>query len=178
LLSPYRGNGVAASLVNALLFATPPEHSPASRTGEGDGSRYQVSKLVKHYNIRSVTAHVHEANDEGLKWYIARGFQVEDGVIENYYRRLKPTGARVVKLALQWRDDDDDNEGIIMPNEKCEEHKEESAYDGDDEDWEKVEAEDEDEKQDHGVRPFTDSRILDIEEGSSRKRKAEEEPLR
>lgn len=177
LLSPYRGNGVAASLLDALLFATPPGHSLASRTEEGDGAGYQVSKLVRHYSIRSVTAHVHEANDEGLKWYMARGFQVEDGVIENYYRRLKPSGARIVKLALQWRDDDEDNEGTVLSNENCKEQNEESLYDGDDEDWEKVEAEDEDEKQDHGVRPFTESRILDIEEGSNRKRKAEEEPL-
>ncbi|OJJ80180.1 GNAT family N-acetyltransferase [Aspergillus glaucus CBS 516.65] len=178
LLSPYRGNGVAAFLLNALLFAMPPEHSLASRTGEGDDVGYQVSKLVKHYNIRSVTAHVHEANDEGLKWYMARGFQVEDGVIENYYRRLKPTGARIVKLALQWKDDEEDDEGISgLSNGGEEQSEEESPYDGDDEDWEKVEAEDEDEKQDHGVQPFTDSRIFDVDDGGSRKRKAEEEPL-
>lgn len=178
LLSPYRGNGVAASLINALLFDTPPGHSSASRAGEGDGAGYQVSKLVKHYNIRSVTAHVHEANDEGLKWYIARGFQVDNGVIENYYRRLKPTGARIVKLVLQWKDGEEDDEGIAGLNNGGEEqNEEEGLYDGDDEDWEKVEAEDEDEKQDHGVRPFTDSRILDVDERGSRKRKAEEEPL-
>ncbi|EYE93158.1 GNAT family N-acetyltransferase [Aspergillus ruber CBS 135680] len=178
LLSPYRGNGVAASLLNALLYATPPGHSSASRTGEGGGAGHQVSRLVKHYNIRYVTAHVHEANDEGLKWYMARGFQVEDGVIEKYYRRLNPSGARIVKLALQWKDDDEDDEGISgLKNGGEEQNKEESPYDGDEEDWEKVEAEDEDEKQDHGVRPFTDSRILDVDEGGSRKRKAEEEPL-
>ena len=170
LLSPYRGNGVAASLINSLLFAMPP----------GDGSTLEsaeVSGLVKHYNIRSITAHVHEANDDALRWYIARGFQVQNGVIENYYRRLKPSGARIVKLTLQWS-----NEGNTESQEKKDEGPkdgnqdiEKSSHDGDDEDWEKIEAED-DEHEDHGVQLITDSKLLDIDEGGSRKRKAEGEP--
>lgn len=58
LLSPYRGHGVAAALLNSLLFAVPPG-------SKGPG---KVSDLVRHYNIRSVSAHVHEANEDGLSW--------------------------------------------------------------------------------------------------------------
>ena len=47
-----------------------------------------------------VYAHVWEANAEGLDWYIKRGFTVEDGVVEGYYRRLKPDGARVVRRTI------------------------------------------------------------------------------
>lgn len=178
LLSPYRGNGVAASLLNSLLFAVPPGRHSTSKSSEGDNVGYQVSGLVKHYNIRFVTAHVHEANEEALEWYIARGFQVQEGVIENYYRRLRPTGARVVKLNLQW--DHEEEDGAIVSGSKDEKpddqnNGEQGAYDGDDEDWEKVEAEDEDEQENHGVQPFTGSKILDGD-GGSRKRKADDEP--
>ncbi|KAJ5612128.1 hypothetical protein N7510_005322 [Penicillium lagena] len=159
LLSPYRGHGVAASLLNSLLFASPPD-------SEG---KYRVSELVKHYNIRSVTAHVHEANEEGLNWYIARGFQVESAVVEGYYRRLQPSGARIVRLAVQWSEEDehtsamgDDTCNTTLPN------------DPDDEDWEKVEAEDGDEG-DHGVQPLNESRVWDRDDPGSRKRKAEED---
>lgn len=181
LLSPYRGTGVAASLLNSLLFATPPGRMAASEADQDDGAGYRVSRLVKHYNIRSVTAHVHEANDEALQWYIARGFEVQEGVVQNYYRRLKPSGARIVKLVLQWNNDDEVDDGLVILKEG-EDVKEQTAdqlspYDGDDEEWEKVEAEDEDEKEDHGVRPITGYRALERDESGSRKRKAEEEPL-
>ncbi|KAL1849461.1 hypothetical protein Plec18170_007368 [Paecilomyces lecythidis] len=176
LLSPHRGHGVAASLLNSILFSKPPS--------SGVKPPYRVSDLVKHYNIRSVTAHVHEANDEGLQWYTARGFKVEDGVVEGYYRRLKPTGARIVRLELDWDDGDDDEA------QKKEEEQNKSANsssqqqvasaadkgeaDGDD-DWEKVEAEDGDEQEDHGIESFGDSHILDPEELPNRKRKADSE---
>lgn len=165
LLSPYRGNGVAAALLNSLLF------SDASKQPA------QVSELVRHYNIRTVSAHVHEANDDALKWYVARGFQVQDTVVENYYRRLKPSGARIVKLFLQWTSDEKagpQGEEVPEPLDGKQDVVEQGSYDGDDEDWEKVEAEgeDEDERQDHGVQLLTDSKVLDPDEGGSRKRKA------
>ncbi|PYH45391.1 GNAT family N-acetyltransferase [Aspergillus saccharolyticus JOP 1030-1] len=152
LLSPYRGCGVAASLLNSLLYAPPSCSAPATPK-----SSPRVSDLVKHYNIRTVTAHVHEANEDGLKWYLARGFQLEEGVVENYYRRLKPSGARIVKLVLQWNDD----EHVHVGNQ--------NQY------WEKVEAEDEHE--DHGVQPLldSDSKLLEVDGCVSRKRKADEE---
>ncbi|KAA8643459.1 hypothetical protein EYZ11_001430 [Aspergillus tanneri] len=181
LLSPYRGCGIAASLLNSLLFSTPPSSFSSS---SGPRLTYRVSPLVKHYNIRTITAHVHEANDEGLKWYIARGFKVEDGVVENYYRRLKPSGARIVKLTLQW--DNDDPDVCTSPESRVPNQLEQPVDDGnlasreeedddDDDDWEKVEADDDD---DLGVRPFSGSKLLDADDSMRRKRKANDEPQR
>ncbi|KAL4740736.1 hypothetical protein BDV11DRAFT_213984 [Aspergillus similis] len=145
LLSPYRGCGIAASLLNSLLFASAPT------TKVSVPPDYELSDLVKHYNIRSVTAHVHEANEDGLKWYISRGFQVEEEIVENYYRRLKPSGARIVKLQLQRDYTDNDDDG-----------------DDDDDGWEKVEAEDDIELEQLGVQSLTGSTLLD---GSARKKR-------
>lgn len=143
---------------------------------------YRVSGLVKHYNIRSVTAHVHEANDEGLHWYAARGFKVEDGVVEGYYRRLNPTGARIVRLELDWEDDDyiqtkeeGRNESTTSSSAQQEVDAGEKERDDGDDDWEKVEAEDGDDQEDHGIENFGDSHILDPEELPNRKRKADSE---
>ncbi|BDD61581.1 hypothetical protein MPDQ_004594 [Monascus purpureus] len=147
LLSPYRGNGVATSLLNSLLFSSP---SPDSKASSGNS---EVSDLVKHYNIRTVTAHVHEANEEGLNWYIARGFHVEDCVVEGYYRRLNPSGARIVKLTMQWEYEDGE-ESPAKIQKLCDDDSAsqngKSKYrnvvhdnqDDDDDDWEKVEVED------------------------------------
>ncbi|PWY75893.1 GNAT family acetyltransferase [Aspergillus eucalypticola CBS 122712] len=173
LLSPYRGCGIAASLLDSLLYSS---SSLSSSTSSDPRPDQQVSDLVKHYNIRTVTAHVHEANEDGLKWYIARGFKVEDGIVENYYRRLKPSGAKIVKLVLQWTDAPKEE---ILPINKRQDQRKAPGGD-DDDDWEKVEAEDGDDEEDHGVQPFadTDSKILEVDEGMSRKRKADDEPQR
>lgn len=162
LLSAHRGRGVATSLLNSLIFAPTEEGTPN-----------QVSDLVKHYNISSVTAHVHEANEDALKWYVARGFKVQEGIVEGYYRRLKPSGAKIVRLELQWEDEDAGGRPLISM-ELNEVSKNSSPNDADDEDWEKVEAED-GEEGDHGVQLLSDSRILEGDETPSRKRKAEEE---
>ena len=50
--------------------------------------------------MTSIYAHVWEANTEGLEWYVKRGFVIEDGVLEGYYRRLKPGGAKVARRAI------------------------------------------------------------------------------
>lgn len=156
LLSPYRGHGVATALLNSLLFAVPP----------GSKKPPQVSGLVKHYNIRSVTAHVHEANEDALKWYEARGFKIQEEAVEGYYRRLRPSGAKIVRLDLQR--DDDEGQGPVHEAQAA-------SHSGvDDEDWEKVEAED-GEEGDHGVQPLSESQSLETEGTPSRKRKAEGE---
>ncbi|KAJ5699094.1 GNAT family acetyltransferase [Penicillium macrosclerotiorum] len=142
LLSPYRGHGVAAALLNSLLF-----ESPLRSKGP-----CQVSNIVKHYNIRSVTAHVHEANEDGLRWYVARGFQVQEGIVEGYYRRLQPSGAKIASQRT-------------------------SRTAPEDEDWEKVEAEDEDDD-DHGVQLLGESQILEKSETPTRKRKAEDDGVK
>nr|OQO25560.1 hypothetical protein B0A51_07524 [Rachicladosporium sp. CCFEE 5018] len=73
VLSPYRGHGIAAHLLDTLLL-----------------------RAVKDYGIGSVGAHVWEANAEGLEWYRKRGFR-EMGREKGYYRKLKPDGAVVVR---------------------------------------------------------------------------------
>ncbi|KAI2710371.1 hypothetical protein CBS147332_6072 [Penicillium roqueforti] len=158
LLSPYRGRGVAASLLNSLLFASSPD-------GNGNDS-YRVSELVRHYNICSVTAHVHEANEEGLEWYIARGFKI-DGDVAEYYRRLKPSGAKIVRLDLN-RNEKDESSGPTESNSQTTD----SPGEVEDEDWEKVEAED-GEEGDHGIQHLNESQVLVYQDALSRKRKAE-----
>ncbi|KAJ5447381.1 Acyl-CoA N-acyltransferase [Penicillium cf. griseofulvum] len=159
LLSPYRGYGVAASLLNSLLFASPPDLK--------EKDSYQVSELVRHYNIRSVTAHVHEANEEGLEWYIARGFRV-DGDVAEYYRRLKPSGAKIVRLDLNWNEDE------THPPKEANAQTTTSPGAVEDEDWEKVEAED-GEEGDHGIQHLNESQFLENQDAPSRKRKAEDD---
>ena len=34
---------------------------------------------------------------EAVEWYVKRGFVVEGSVVEGYYRKLRPSGARVVR---------------------------------------------------------------------------------
>ena len=163
LLSPYRGRGVAASLLDSLLFSSP--RGPNSKGGD-----YQVSDLVKHYNIRTVTAHVHEANDDALQWYISRGFIVQDGVVENYYRRLKPSGARIVKFVLDWNDRD---VGDASSSTKAPEDDSRPEDNKEDDDWERVELE-EAEELDLGVQPLLGSRVIESEEGGRKKRRTDD----
>lgn len=72
LLSPHRGHGIAAKLLDVM-----------------------VRRAVNDYGVSSVGAHVWEANEEGLAWYCKRGFR-EMRREEGYYRRLDPQGAVVV----------------------------------------------------------------------------------
>ena len=72
LLSPYRGYGIAAHMLDNL-----------------------IRSAVDEYEITSVGAHVWEANEEGLEWYRKRGFKVVS-LEPGYYRRLNPPDAVVM----------------------------------------------------------------------------------
>lgn len=72
LLSPYRGHGIAAHMLDNLIRSS-----------------------VEDYEITSVGAHVWEANEEGLEWYRKRGFKEVSREV-GYYRRLKPQDAVVM----------------------------------------------------------------------------------
>ena len=78
ILSPYRGLGIATSLLNTII----------------------TTALTHHERVTEIYAHVWEANEEALGWYLRRGFSMESGVVKGYYRRLKPGGARVVRRRL------------------------------------------------------------------------------
>ena len=72
-LSPYRGHG----LVTVLLMDV-------------------TSRALELYGIKSITAHVWEANEEGRTWYRNRGF-TEEAREDGYYRKLNPTTALLVR---------------------------------------------------------------------------------
>jgi ribosomal protein S18 acetylase RimI-like enzyme len=73
ILAPYRSHGIAMHLLQAV-----------------------VKKAVELHSVRCVTAHVWEANEEGLDWYKKRSFEVLEKE-EAYYRKLKPSGAFLVR---------------------------------------------------------------------------------
>lgn len=73
VLAPYRAHGIAMHLLQAV-----------------------VQKAVAEHSVRSVTAHVWEANDEGREWYAKRAFEVL-GREDAYYRKLQPQGALLVR---------------------------------------------------------------------------------
>ncbi|OCK78650.1 acyl-CoA N-acyltransferase [Lepidopterella palustris CBS 459.81] len=76
VLPPYRRYGIATHLL-------------AHTTSAG----------IQAHNIDAVTAHVWEANDDALKWYTKRGFK-EIGREKGYYRKLRPTGAALVRRSV------------------------------------------------------------------------------
>ncbi|KAI0602794.1 acyl-CoA N-acyltransferase [Biscogniauxia sp. FL1348] len=78
LLSPYRGLGLAAALLDDVTAC-------AARS---------------EFACEAVYAHVWTDNADGLRWYLARGFrQVEE--IKGYYHKLRPDSAWVVRRDIR-----------------------------------------------------------------------------
>lgn len=80
LLSPYRSHGIATHLLQKIIV-----------------------KASKEHGVKCVTAHVWEANEDGLEWYKKRGFEIigrEDG----YYRKLNPSAAVLVRKWIRVAD--------------------------------------------------------------------------
>ncbi|KAI1641515.1 acyl-CoA N-acyltransferase [Biscogniauxia mediterranea] len=78
LLSPYRGLGLAAALLDDVTAC-------AARS---------------EFACEAVYAHVWTDNADGLRWYLARGFrQVEE--IKGYYLKLRPDSAWVVRRDIK-----------------------------------------------------------------------------
>lgn len=102
VLSPYRSLGIASRLLDTVI-ATAIAHYSTSAD-----------------NVSEIYAHVWEANVEAVEWYARRGFVVEPGLVEGYYRKLKPSGARVVRRRLgvgDWlrvKDLKEDDDGRIV----------------------------------------------------------------
>ncbi|MCJ1336614.1 hypothetical protein MMC09_001892 [Bachmanniomyces sp. S44760] len=94
VLSPYRSRGIARDLLDSVIS------SALSTSKETD------------WKVTEVYAHVWEANEEALRWYGKRGFKISEDIEKEYYRRLKPSGARVVRRKIWVRDYfGDDNAG-------------------------------------------------------------------
>lgn len=87
LLAPYRRYGLAAAAVQGILDAATTTTRPPL-VGAGGQLR-----------IDWVYAHVWTENEDGLAWYTARAFQ-KDSVLDDYYFKLKPGSAWVVKKRL------------------------------------------------------------------------------
>lgn len=80
LLSPYRRLGLAAAMLDAAVNA--------------------AASLPAHLDIGFVYAHVWTANEEALRWYLARGFVPDPEPVRGYYFRLKPDTAWIVRRKL------------------------------------------------------------------------------
>ncbi|KAF2965573.1 hypothetical protein GQX73_g7999 [Xylaria multiplex] len=74
LLSPYRGLGLAAALLDEII----------------------ADAAHSEFACESVWAHVWTQNEEGLRWYIARSFARVDEV-KQYYHKLHPDSAWIVR---------------------------------------------------------------------------------
>ena len=79
ILAPYRHLGIATALLDAII-CTALTHYPR-----------------QNINVKRIYAHVWEANEEALEWYGKRGFEIGEEVVEGYYRKLRPSGAKVVR---------------------------------------------------------------------------------
>ena len=77
LLAPYRNCGLASYLLESVLAS---------------------ENLIK-YKATFVYAHVWENNEDALVWYEKRNFK-RTILIDQYYRRLKPSGAWIVRKDL------------------------------------------------------------------------------
>ncbi|KAI3326931.1 acyl-CoA N-acyltransferase [Xylariaceae sp. AK1471] len=77
LLSPYRGLGLAAVLLDEVV---------------ADAARSEFA-------CETVWAHVWTQNEEGLRWYMARGFSRVDEV-KGYYFKLRPDSAWIIRREI------------------------------------------------------------------------------
>ncbi|KAI1309645.1 acyl-CoA N-acyltransferase [Xylaria venustula] len=74
LLSPYRGLGLAAALLDEVV----------------------ADAAQSEFACETVWAHVWTQNDEGMQWYMARGFtRVKE--VKQYYHKLHPDSAWIVR---------------------------------------------------------------------------------
>lgn len=91
LLSPYRSHGLAAAaLENIVGSAALLRRMPASPG--------QPPAL----DVGTIYAHVWTENDEGLRWYAARGFAREGAEpVHGYYFKLRPDSAWVVRREIE-----------------------------------------------------------------------------
>ena len=78
VLAPYRQLGIAAALLEVIV----------------------ATAVTQYDSVTQIYAHVWQENVDALEWYEKRGFIVETGIVEGYYRKLKPGGAKVVRRSI------------------------------------------------------------------------------
>ncbi len=76
LLSPYRRFGLATAALDDVVAA---------------------ATASPRLNVRHVYAHVWTENDDGLQWYQARGFRRDPLPVQDYYMKLRPGSAWIVR---------------------------------------------------------------------------------
>jgi hypothetical protein len=62
-----------------------------------------IATVIEKQNenhVSSIYAHVWTQNEDGLAWYIKRGFVKEETLVENYYPKLKPSTAWILRRAI------------------------------------------------------------------------------
>jgi len=84
LLSPYRSKGLVTAVLEDILNT--------------------IKEHQEHVSISSLYAHVWTENTEALTWYDCRGFVKEGGMINGYYRRLKPDTAWLLRRMITTSD--------------------------------------------------------------------------
>ncbi|KAK1656386.1 hypothetical protein BDP81DRAFT_306735 [Colletotrichum phormii] len=80
LLSPYRSHGLATAVVDHLVAA--------------------AANSSPDVNLRHIYAHVWTDNEEGMRWYAARGFERYGEPLQGYYIKLRPDSAWIVRRAV------------------------------------------------------------------------------
>lgn len=112
----FRRLGVARMLLDDVLReisssppSSPPSPSPSSPSlhppapapaPQPQHHQHHQQAPPARAQIKRIRAHVWINNDDALEWYRRRGFVVRQTVLEGFYRRLKPAGARVVVREL------------------------------------------------------------------------------
>lgn len=74
--------------------------SPFRRLGVGCALIQALKEVAREWRVDEICAHVWEANEDSLDWYARRGFTVEPVLLQGYYRKLKPGGAKVVSFQV------------------------------------------------------------------------------
>ncbi len=59
-----------------------------------------VEDQAKILHAKEIVLHVQEDNEDGIEWYTHRGF-TNEGLQENYYPKIKPSGAYLLKKQVQ-----------------------------------------------------------------------------
>ncbi|KAL8387143.1 hypothetical protein RB595_010125 [Gaeumannomyces hyphopodioides] len=89
LLSPFRSLGLAAAALDAVVAHADAVNAPGA------------AAAAAGWRISDLFAHVWTDNDDGLRWYAARGFARAAGEpVKGYYLKLRPDTAWVVRRPL------------------------------------------------------------------------------